>query len=257
MHGCSARRATGGVEPEEAGSGGRGSAVSGEQPGGLRGGRGGFAHRAGRRPALRFLILRGLGRRRFRRFRRGGGGPLPGPLPRMDSSRNEMSLRPRSTESSIGVMPSTFRAFRSAPRLIASRAVAMSPRLIASNSASFGCRSEGGRSGGATISFETRAPGRAGGGGAGGGPAFLALLPRPGPAISCASPAVGTMSTPAASAARRTKRDAICSMRTSSIPCPGSTKRSRHSNRRRRPSRRDRVPAARRRAGEPARRRGS
>ena len=98
-----------------------------------------------------------------------------------------MSLRPRSTESSIGVMPSTFRAFRSAPRLIASRAVAMSPRLIASNSASFGCRSEGGRSGGATISFETRAPGRAGGGGAGGGPAFLALLPRPGPAISCAS----------------------------------------------------------------------
>ncbi len=76
-----------------------------------------------------------------------------------------MSLRPRSIERSIGVIPSTLRAFRSAPRLSASRAATLSPRLIASNSAALGDKSLGGWSGGATSAGLDCAPGIAGGGG--------------------------------------------------------------------------------------------
>ena len=75
-----------------------------------------------------------------------------------------MSLRPRSTDNSIGVMPNMLRASNSAPLLIASRAAAMSPRLIASNKASFGDMSVGSRVAGATVSAREEAPGRAGGG---------------------------------------------------------------------------------------------
>lgn len=94
--------------------------------------------------------------------------------PRRDSSRNVMSLRPRSTERSSGVIPRTLCPPRSAPRSIASRAEAMSPRLMASNNASVGsaiCPAADG----ATRSARGAAPGNAGGSagpffGSGGGP---------------------------------------------------------------------------------------
>ena len=60
--------------------------------------------------------------RRLPPVHRGATARDPRPLssPRIDSSRNEMSLRPRSTDSSIGVMPRTLTPFRSAPRFSAS-----------------------------------------------------------------------------------------------------------------------------------------
>ncbi len=84
---------------------------------------------------------------------------------RKDRSRNEISFRARSTESSIGVRPSKLVLSRSAPRLIASRAVNMSPRLMASNKASVGGRSVVPPFIGTTVSGRAFAPGMAAGGG--------------------------------------------------------------------------------------------
>ena len=91
-----------------------------------------------------------------------------------------MSLRLRSTDSSIGVMPRTLVASRSAPRFSASRAEAMSPRLMASNNASFGCRSPTGLVAGA-AGARAAAPGIASGGARGPGCCFWAAarLARP------------------------------------------------------------------------------
>jgi len=81
---------------------------------------------------------------------------------RIESSKNEMSLRPRSTDSSNGVSPRTFTPCRSAPRFTASRAAEVSPRLMASNSASVGVMSVGDVVG-AAASTGALVPGRDGG----------------------------------------------------------------------------------------------
>ena len=100
-----------------------------------------------------------------------------------------MSLRPRSTARSVAVMPRTLTAFRSAPRLMASRTAAMSPRLTPSNIASFGAMSVGARC--AAAAAPDRAPGRAGGGAGVAGKGFTVRRLAPAVALpeetSCAS----------------------------------------------------------------------
>ena len=117
-------------------------------------------------------------------FATAGGAWLGISGPRCDSSRNVISLRPKSTERSIGVNPRMFRPLRSAPRLIASRAAAISPRLIASNNASVGCKSTAGDCEGATLSPSSSPcePGIAGGSGSFGfSTPAVAGLPTTGP----------------------------------------------------------------------------
>ena len=162
---------TAGIEPQEAGIRVWRAAVPAEQAGGLSGSRRLSRDLSGRSRGclLGPLRLRWLGRGLPRRCLppdacvTDKGRALSSSAPRIDSSMNEMSLRPRSTASSSGVSPSTFCPCRSAPRLIASRAPEMSPRLIASNSASVGSMSLGDRLAGAAVPLDA-APGRAGGG---------------------------------------------------------------------------------------------
>ena len=106
--------------------------------------------------------------------------PRGATAPRIDSSRNEMSFRPRSTARSVAVTPRTLTAFRSAPRLMASRTAAMSPRFTPSNMASFGAMSVGGRCGAAA--WPGRAPGMAGG--AAGSPGRGLTVRRLAPAVA-------------------------------------------------------------------------
>ena len=111
--------------------------------------------------------------------------PEPPPSPRIDSSRNEMSLRPRSTDSSSGVMPRTLCACILAPRLSASFTVARSPRLIASNMASFGAMSDGVLVAGATGA-RALAPGNTSG-----GTSRFSAFAAPACARRCAPEAIG------------------------------------------------------------------